>query len=93
VTPSETPTETPSPTLTETPLPSNSVVQLISPAPVDLLYNAPGAATISIIARSLDGNVDTTLEVLDDNGNSIAFNDDHGSGQPGLSPPIRSSAA
>jgi len=42
----------------------------------DLFYNAANPETVTITARSLDGSLDTTLDVLDASGNVLESNDD-----------------
>ena len=53
-------------------------------APVSLTYESEGDETVTIVARSTDGDLDTTVELLDVNGNRLAFNDDHNSDREGL---------
>lgn len=64
-------------------------VYLTGQEAVDLSYRVAGQETISLYVKSLDINpipVDTTLEVLDANGDQVAFNDDLVSGNvdPGV---------
>ncbi|MDX2159937.1 MAG: hypothetical protein SF162_01305 [bacterium] len=48
-------------------------------APVQVVYDAAAAETVTITARSVEGDLDTTLTVLDEDGEQLAFNDDHNS--------------
>jgi hypothetical protein len=43
---------------------------------VDFLYNAANPETVTIIARSLDGSLDTILDIYDSDGTLIGSNDD-----------------
>ncbi len=43
---------------------------------VDFLYNAANPETVTIIARSLDGTLDTILDIYDADGTLIGSNDD-----------------
>lgn len=47
--------------------------------PVVLTYQALSDETVTIMARSVEGELDTTLELLDAAGEQVAFNDDHDS--------------
>ncbi len=64
-------------------------VYLSGQEPIDLAYQVTGQEIISIYVTSLDINpipVDTTLEILDSDGDQVAYNDDLVSGNvdPGL---------
>jgi hypothetical protein len=52
----------------------------------DLSYTAAGPERITVTAHSLDGVLDTTLEVYDSNGNMLDTNDDATASLPGLGP-------
>ena len=62
------------------------VVNLTPDGPVDLRYSGSADEIISVTARSLEvsGVLDTTVEVLNTDGNRLAFNDDHGDARAGL---------
>ncbi len=59
-------------------IPANEavIVEITDAEGVTLIYQASGAQTVSISARSLDTRLDTTLEIYDEAGGLLAFNDD-----------------
>jgi len=68
-----------------TPLPVNAGETIVADSPVaveldsssvELIYNASGPQTVLVSARSLDGNVDTILDVLSADGVMLERNDD-----------------
>ncbi len=59
-------------------------VDLSTSGAVDLLYQAAGSDTITIAAHSVNGDVDTKLELYDANGVLLADNDDALVSLPGL---------
>jgi hypothetical protein len=61
------------------------VIELTGQGAVDVVYNTAGNETVSITARSIVPNtIDPTLEVLDPDGRTIAFNDDHATAESNL---------
>jgi len=53
-------------------------------APIELIYEASSDQTITVVARSVEGDLDTTIEILDSDGERIAFNDDQDSDRDDL---------
>ena len=59
-------------------------IDLTSSNPIELVYPAEGPQTITLIAHSLDGNVDTTLKIFTPEGRLLAENDDLANSRPEL---------
>ncbi len=77
--PAAAPTPTPSLASTGLELAANQPLQItLSGAPLDLIYDSVRGETVTISARSLTPalGLDTTLELLDENGVRLGFNDD-----------------
>ena len=62
-------------------------VHLVGSVPINLTYQSGGGETIAVTARMVDPNstIDPMVTLMDANGATLAFNDDHDAPDPNLS--------